>query len=495
MTMMTLIARPQVSELQLLASTPAGLATIAHPGWRYARHLQVLNQALIAVSLGRIRRLMVFMPPRHGKSQLVSETFPAWYIGTHPEHRVIAASYGATLAESFGRKARDLLTEYGPSLYGVTVSSATHAADRWDLHKHRGGMNTVGVGGAMTGMGASVLIIDDPLKNWEEAQSETVRDAIYDWYVSTARTRLTPRGAVILVMTRWHHDDLAGRLLKAQETGQGDRWHVLSMPALAESPDDALGREIGTALWPEQFDSEQLAATRAASGGRVWTALYQQRPSPESGATFQRPWFAHRYRELPNTLARRVMAVDSAFKTGVGSDFSVIATWGATAADYYALNVWRDRVEFPDLVRAILDQYARYRPDVVLVEDAASGQSAIQTLRRETNLPIVAVKPQGSKQSRADSVSPLFEAGKVHLPESADWLADFIEEHVSFPFAAHDDMVDTTSMALARLKPSQRAAYAPNVYDLDDVSDGSTSAPLSVPAATLTGFTSPLTDW
>lgn len=435
--------------MRLLGLTPAGLAILASNGtWQLARHLDVLNRRLMEVAAGRIRRLLVQLPPRHGKSELVSRYFPAWYLATHPEHRFMLTGYGNEFAETWGRASRDILTEWGPRLYGVQVSNTSSAADRWDLHKHRGGMITAGVGGQVTGYGSHILVIDDPLKDRREADSQHARDLLWKWYTDTIYPRLEPRARVILCMQRWHHDDLAGRLLKASESG-GDRWHVLNLPALAEE-DDQMGRLPGEALWPERFPVEELARIRANMSPRGWISQYQQRPAAEAGATFRQEWTAHRYRELP-MLNRRVMAIDTAFKTGISHDYSCIELWGAGDAGYYVMDCWREQVEYPDLKRAIVDHFNRYAPDAVLIEDAASGQSIIQDLKRTTTLPIIAVKAVGSKQARADSVSPLWEAGKVFLPESAPWLHIFLEEHLAFPFGAHDDTVDPGVYALMRL--------------------------------------------
>lgn len=447
-----------------------GLARIASSGkWQVAPHLALLNRKLLDVAAGRTRRLMVFMPPRSGKSELISTYFPAWYLSTHPEHRVILASYGSDFAAEFGRKARDIVMEHG-GLYGVEVRDNSKAADHWNIARHTGGMDTAGVGASLTGRGANLLLIDDPIKNWEEAQSSTTRDAIYNWFTSTAYTRLTPNGAVVLVMTRWHHDDLAGRLLKQMEQG-GDQWDVVSLPAICEDGDDPLQRPIGGALWPDRWPLERLYEIKATVGAHIWNSLYQQRPTPDRGERFRLEWFAKRYdnlTDLRGSLKRVVMSVDSAFKTGAGSDYSAIATWATDGVHYYLLNMVRERLEFPDLKRAIIEQYTTYRPDTVLIEDAASGQSIIQELQRGTSMPVVAIKPKGSKQARADLVLPLFEAGKVLLPANVPWLEDFIAEHLFFPKGAHDDMVDTTSMALNRLKTSE-VTIGPNIWEHNGV--------------------------
>jgi predicted phage terminase large subunit-like protein len=434
-------------------------------------HLALLDQRLCELARGDIKRLMVFMPPRHGKSMLCSQYFPAWAIGRY-QKKVILTSYEASFASSWGRKARDVLEVWGPAIFNVTVSDKSAAADWWELAGSDGAMMTAGMGGPITGKGGNILIIDDPVKNAEEARSLTIREKQWEWFASTAYTRMEPEweshaaytGAILLIMTRWNADDLAGRLLKRQAEG-GDAWHVVEMPALAEHDEYVkldggivYERKQGEALFPQRFPTDRLLSTQRQVGSRVWSALYQQRPAPDDGIVWRRTYFANRYREVPE-LRTIVQAVDSAFKTGVGSDYSVIATWGATATDFYLLDVWRAQVEFPELKHAIVDQATKRHPTAVLIEDAASGQSAIQELKRSTRLPIIPFPARGSKVSRADAVSPLGEAGKIWLPEHAPWLADWIEEHIAFPNGEHDDQCDTSSMALARLSQRKGTSF------------------------------------
>lgn len=450
-----------LNESQIISSTPAGLAIVdTDRAYQVPRHIAILNRKLIGVARGDIKRLMVFIPPRHGKSLLISQYFPAWYLGLFPERRFMLTSYGDDFSAGWGSKSRDLLRQWG-HLYGVAISDSSSSASAWNIAGNTGGLIAAGVGGQLTGYGAHILSIDDPYKSREEAKSITVRERVYEWYTQTAYPRLEPDGAVILVMQRWHHDDLAGRLLRDQS--HADRWDVVCLPAIAEEQDE-LGRMPGDALWPEHWPVEKLEAIKAAMGGYAWSSQYQQRPSPSKGATFRREWMDKRYRETP-LLPTIIQTIDSAFQTGVSNDYSVIATWGTDGKNYYLLDVWCERVEFPDLISAIKAQAARHRPNSIVIENAASGQSAIQTLKRETNLPIVGLRFKGSKQSRADSVSPLFEAGKVYLPDDAPWLSDWIEEHVQFPRAPHDDRVDTTSMALLRLREPD-ISYMPSVYEM-----------------------------
>lgn len=296
------------------------------------------------------------------------------------------------------------------------------------------------------------LIVDDPVKNAEEAASALVRENTWSWFTSTAYTRLEPGGRVVVIGTRWNEDDLIGRAL-----AQGG-WEHLDMPAIDEE---------GVALWPERFDLAALEDIRETLGSRMFEALYQQRPGPAEGAIWRREWWK-RYGAAPR-LRRVELFVDSAFKEGTGSDWSVIAAWGEDGqGSCYLLDLWRARVEFPELLRAIHDMHARHRdaaPVVpVVIEDRASGQSALQVLGRPMpdgewgTLPALPVAPfavRASKVSRSETVSPLAEAGRVFLPADAPWVGEFIEEHAVFPAGRHDDMVDTTAMALHRLRRKQ----------------------------------------
>ena len=414
------------------------------PSYEPAPHTRVLCDRLEAVERGEIQRLAVFMPPRHSKTYHVSERFPAWYLGRHPNHQVILASYGAERAEDASRKARNLMSsELWP--FSVKVAADSSAVNRW--HTDKGGVvMAAGVGGAMTGFGAHLLVIDDPVKNREEADSEIIRERAWGWYAEVARTRLMPGGAIVLCQTRWHEDDLAGRILTSDASGG---WRVLNLPALAEAG-DPLGRAEGDPLWPAWFDAGELLSLQTDLGPRSWAALYQQRPTSAEGGMFKRSWFTRRWTEAQRWKSV-VLAVDSAFKAGVANDYSALATWATDGVDYYLLNVIRARVEFPELCQLISSQYYEYRPHAVLIEDTASGQVAIQMLKRSSPMPIVPIKVTASKDARAQAVSPICEAGKVLLPLGAAWVDDWINEHAAFPAGRHDDMVDTTSMGLARL--------------------------------------------
>ncbi len=392
---------------------------------------------------------MVFMPPRHGKSEFISRYSTAWILGKFPDTRIILASYEADFAASWGRKARDLLEEHGPSLFGVRVSGKSSAANRWDIEGHEGGMVTAGVNGPITGKGADIAIIDDPVKNDQEAMSVTYQERTYEWYKSTFRTRLQRDGAIILIMTRWNENDLAGKLLAAQEE-DGEKWEVVNLPAIAEEG-DLLGRDPGQPLCPDLFTKDALESIKKAVGSYWWASLYQQRPSPAEGGIFKRNWWQY-YRQTPDRFDEVIQSWDMAFKDTKTADFVVGQVWGRKGADKYLLDQVRDRMDFPATIQAVRTLSAKWpQARVKLVEDKANGPAVIATLKKEIS-GLIPVEPQGSKESRAWAVSPEVEAGNVYLPDPsiAPWVHDFIEECAAFPNGANDDQVDAMSQALIR---------------------------------------------
>ena len=401
-------------------------------------HILHIRQHLDRVTAGEIRRLMIFVPPRHGKSELTTVRYPAWRLERAPETRVIIGCYNSTLAEVFGRSARRICSER------IALSADRTSVGDWETTAG-GGLRAVGVGSGVTGRGADVIIVDDPIKSREEANSQAYRDRVFNWWTDDLYTRLEPDAAIILILTRWHMDDLAGRILASEDA---PNWTVVSLPAFAEA-NDPLGRTEGEALCPERFDEEALATIKAVQGSS-FEALYQQRPSALEGAIFKRDWWRH-YREGP-TFSRIVQSWDTAFKAGEANDFSVCTTWGETKAGWYLLDRWKRRVEFPALKVMAQTLFEQFKPSVVLVEDKASGQSLIQELKRDTRLPILAIKVDSDKVSRAYAVTPLIETGRVFLPESAPWLVDYVDSMANFPNATYDDDVDSTTQALNYLR-------------------------------------------
>ncbi len=309
----------------------------------------------------------------------------------------------------------------------------------------------------MTGFGAHLLAIDDPIKGRAEANSELQRESQWEWYTEVARTRLMAQGRELLVTTRWHEDDIAGRI---HDTPAIAKWTVLRLPAVAEE-NDPIGRAPGEPLAPElgiEIPNPKLGEISV----RGFEALYQGNPTPAEGGLFKRAWFGCRYRELPK-LTKAALFLDGAWKDGIGNDRSAIGLWGTDDANYYLIDAWAKRVEYPDLKTKVKDYWNRWQgvaPTLwPCVEDAASGIPIIQEFKRTLTIPIVGVTVDKSKYTRAEAVTPLFEAGKCYLPEDAPWLDEWIEEHVSFP-GKHDDLVDTTSGALARLTNASTLTWA-----------------------------------
>jgi predicted phage terminase large subunit-like protein len=434
----------------VLATARASLecyAIAVFPSFESAAHHRLTIQKLEAVEAGEIRRLIITEPPRHGKSLLTCQIFPCWFLGRHPDRSVICATYGQDLSDDFGRRVRNLLADplHRAIFPGCRLSNDSASQRRFDLIPG-GSYFAVGRGDAITGRGANLMVIDDPLKDREEAYSETIRRKLHDWFGSVAYTRLAPDAGVVVVSTRWHEDDVVGWLLREH----GDEgWELLNLPAIAES--DEGFRKAGEALWPERFPLSRLEQIRQAVGGAAWAALYQQRPSAAEGAVFRREWW-RTYGEAPGSFKRIVQSWDTAFRSGAENDYSVCTTWGTTDTGYYLLALWRDRVEFPDLKRKLVALAEAWNPNAVLVEDKASGQSLVQEIQHDTALPIIPVKIDTDKVARAQAVTPLVESGRVFLPAGAAWLSDYVDELASFPRAVHDDMVDSTTQALNYLR-------------------------------------------
>ena len=471
--------RPDLADWQLdeaavpLAAPMAMRASLAEyvygtfPGeYDMAPHHALIIEHLEAVERGEIKRLMVRMPPRRGKSVLVSTHFPAWYLGRGPDRLIISASHTANLANRFSRKVRRQIESDRWPFPDVRLRRGESTVQRWGIEGHEGGYQAAGVGGSIVGDGADLLSIDDPIKGAEHARSQVRRDAVAEWFDEDALLRLSPDGAVILTMSARHEDDLSGRQLDAMRNG-GEQWTVLSLPEIAEDGEpDALGRKPGEVLWPTRYPAAKTDTIRLTMP-HVWFPQFQQRPSAATGKMIKRRHMSRRYD--PNVLPAFelvVLTVDSAFKEDVSNDPSAWAVWGATASHLYLIDAWAGRVEYPELITAIKDAYAKWEhlAPWVYIEDAASGQSAIQTLQRDSMIPVRAWTPRGSKVSRAQDASRFFAAGRVMLPDGAPWLHDWIEQHAAFPTGKHDDMVDTTSTAIERLA---RAIAVPGDVDPD----------------------------
>jgi predicted phage terminase large subunit-like protein len=437
-----------------------------HAGlYKPSRHNQLICDALQKVESGDIKQLMIFMPPRHGKSMTASETFPSYFIGKNPNRRVILASYGDSLARKFGRANKRKLEAYGEEVFDINLAKDNSSVTNWDVRNFRGGMVSTGIGGAITGEGADLLLIDDPIKNREEADSETYRNKVWHEWQNTLRTRLHAGGRVVIILTRWHEDDLAGRLLNPEYGGKPDDWHILSLPAICEAEGDVLGRKIGEPLWPEHgYDVEWAEEIKDAVGDRTWSALYQQRPAPSEGSIIRRDWFNYYYdlASLPK-FDTIIQSWDCAFKDKKDSDFVVGQVWGRVGPDKYLLAQTRARLDLPKTVQAIERMSYKYpKARLKLVEDKANGPAVVQTMRRQLS-GLVLVNPEGGKVARANAIAPEIESGNVFLPSPkiAPWINAFIDECTVFPNGANDDQVDCMTQALLRLAKKKHTGTLP----------------------------------
>lgn len=402
-----------------------------NPLYIRAGHHERICDRLEAVERGDIDRLMIFMPPRHGKSELASKRFPAWCLGRDPKRQIIAASYNSDLANDFGRNVRNLVNEpeFGQVFPNVTLAPDSQAANRMNTN-HKGAYVAAGVGTAVTGRGAHIALIDDPFKDREEADSERRRDLVWDWYRSTLYTRLMPGGAIVLIQTRWHEDDLAGRILEQE----ADQWEVLELPAISAG---------GEALWPEWYPIESLERIKATVGPREWSALYQQKPQPDEGTFFKREWF-QTWDKLPEL---RCYGTSDYAVTDGGGDYTVHRVWGIDGkGDAYRVGGWRGQTASDEWIEAKLDLIAKYKPLAWFGEGGVIQKAIEPMLRRrmrERNVHcrLEWISSVADKPTRARSFQALAATGRVFFEPGAD-----ISEHLVFPAGKHDDDVDCSSL-------------------------------------------------
>lgn len=425
---------------------PHTLATIASgERWKPYKHLELISKIVWSELIEGNARIIVEAPPRHGKSEFCSKWLPIWYLENFAYKSIMMASYSANLSQDFGRKVRNEIMQN--ARLDVKLDPSSFAAD--DFMTTKGGrLVATGVGGSMIGRGADLMLLDDLYAGWVEAQSERGRKNVWDWWEGTAEGRLEPNASVIIISTRWHMQDLSGKLVQKEGLKKdGGLWTKIHLPALCENPaTDLLGRKIGEALCPERYDEGHLLNIKQKRSPRIWQAQYQQNPIPVESIMFKREWWKD-YRELPNNLDI-VQIWDCAQKPGISNDRSVCATWGFTQTDAYLINIWKGKVEAPELERLAISQYNTFRPNFVMIEDASAGSSLIQYLKWKTKIPVQPYRPKGDKVTRALMTTPTIEAGKCHLPVSAPWREDFIAEHELFPDSEYKDQVDTTSMAI-----------------------------------------------
>lgn len=464
--------------------TPGRMAVQLDPRTVQTPALQVIDQALVDAFRTPDARLIVTMPPQEGKSTRVARDFLIWALTQNPEIRIIAGSYGQGLANRNGRVVRNMILSH-PEL-GLQIAPDNGSVHEWQLAGHQGGMLAVGRGTMVTGMPAELLVIDDPIKDRQEADSETIRDTCWEWYVESLSTRLAPGASVVVIMTRWHEDDLVGRLVAAED---GHLWRVINIPAEADhdpakGETDPLGRSPGEFMVSARGRTRrQWEAIRVRVGSRTWNALYQGRPAPAEGGIFKRDrWGEY---DIPLWLERPdgtrittgfdlvLQSWDMTFKDTRSSDYVVGQVWARRGLDIYLLDQVRGRWDFPETCRQLERLSAKW-PDAVLkvVEDKANGTAVIAQLRR-TVPGLVAETPTESKVARAQAGAPLQEAGNVHLPspQLAPWVGDFVEEHAAFPNGKHDDQVDGFSQAAKRMILIPLLEQQHGEYDTDDEYD------------------------
>ena len=426
------------------------------PTFISGRHHEKMASAFERVANGETKRLIINMPPRHTKSEFASYLLPAWFLGKFPQKKVIQTSHTAELAVGFGRKVRNLVdSEVYKSIFpGVGLQADSKAAGRWATNKG-GDYFAIGVGGAVTGKGADILIIDDPHSEQEAALSETnpeIYDKTYEWYTSGPRQRLQPGGAIIMVMTRWSKKDLTGQVLKAAAQRSGEDWEVIEFPALFEGDKP---------LWPEFWSKEELIALRAELPTGKWMAQYMQQPTSEVSAIIKREWWKVWEDDTPPPCEFLIQSWDTAFLKTERADYSACTTWGVfyqdddtglPQANIILLNSFKRRMEFPELKQRAMEEYTEWQPDALIVEAKATGAPLIFELR-SMGIPVQEFTPSrgNDKIARLNAVADIFASGHVWVPNTR-WADELVEEVASFPSGEHDDLVDSMTQALLRYR-------------------------------------------
>ena len=400
------------------------------------------------LATGEIKRLIINMPPRHTKSEFASYLLPAWMVGRNPKLKIIQATHTGELAIRFGRKAKNLIDsqEYA-KIFKTRLQEDSKAAGRWETAQG-GEYFAAGVGGAITGRGADLLIIDDPHSE-QDALSETSLENAYDWYTSGPRQRLQPGASIVLVMTRWSLKDLTGLLLKNQKEIKADQWEVVEFPAIMDD---------GAAMWPEYWKRDELEKVKATLPVGKWNAQWMQSPTSEEGAIIKREWWRKWKHDWIPDLHHVIQSYDTAFLKKETADFSAITTWGVfyenedAPASLILLDMVKGRWEFPDLRRRALQQYKYWSPETVIIESKATGLPLTYELR-QMDIPVVNFTPSrgNDKHARVNSVAPLFESGMIWAPDQK-FAEEVIEECAAFPFGDNDDLVDSTTQAVMRFR-------------------------------------------
>jgi predicted phage terminase large subunit-like protein len=439
-----------------------------YPDYKVGPHHLKLIQVFEDIAAGKKKRVVVNIAPRHGKSELISYLAPAWFLGKFPQKKIIMASHTADLAINFGRRVRNLVgsNEYKGIFPQVELQSDSKSASRWGTN-FNGEYFAIGVGGALAGRGADLFIIDDPHSEQDAKQNKaSVFLPAWEWFQSGPIQRLMPGGAIIVVMTRWSKLDLTGQIVSQMEREEGvDPWEVIEFPAI---------KDDGTALWPEFWDIEELLAKKASLDVRYWNAQYLQKPTSEEGALIKREWWNIWEGNTPPECEFTIMALDAAQETNNRADYNALTIWGVffneetNNFNIILLNAIKRRLEFPDLKKLVLEEYKEWQPDSFIVEKKSNGAALYQELRR-MGVPIGEFTPgKGQdKISRVNAISDLFSAGIVWAPEHR-WAKEVIEECNDFPSGTHDDLVDSTTLALLRFRQGGFLRLPSDEADVDD---------------------------
>ena len=424
------------------------------PGFIHGQHHALMAKKFEEIAEGKIKRLIINMPPRHTKSEFASYLLPAWYLGKFPSRKIIQCSNTSELAVGFGRKVRNLVDgdTYAKVFPNVSLRHDSKAAGRWATNAN-GDYFAIGVGGTVTGKGADLLIIDDPHSEQEAALASgnpEVYDKVFEWYESGPRQRLQPGGAIVIVMTRWGKRDLTGRVLQSMVERDGDEWEIISLPAIKKNEKP---------LWPEFWSYEELVKLRNVLPISKWSAQYQQNPTSEEGAIVKREWWQIWEEKNPPICDFIIQSWDTAFTKNERSDYSACTTWGVfkinedpNNVNVILLDAHKERLEFPELKKRAMELYQEWQPDAFIVEAKASGAPLIYELR-SMGIPVQEFTPVrgNDKISRINAVADLFASGKIWCPPTR-WAEEVMEEMAAFPNSDHDDLVDSTTQALIRFR-------------------------------------------
>ena len=419
------------------------------PDFVEGKHHKIIADKFNKLAEGKIKRLIINMPPRHTKSEFASYLLPAWMVGRDPKLKIIQSTHTTELAVRFGRKAKTLMdSEEYKQVFKTRLREDSQAAGKWETQQG-GEYYAAGVGSAITGRGANLLIIDDPHSEQDALNMQALERA-YEWYTSGPRQRLQPGGAIVLVMTRWNTKDLTGALLSAQREAKADQWEIVEFPAILPS---------GKPVWPEYWKLEELEAVKASAGIQKWNAQYMQNPTSEEGAIIKREWWNDWEPDYIPALRHVIQSYDTAFMKKETADYSAITTWGVfyrnedSGPQLILLDAVKDRFEFPELRRVALEQYGYWKPETVIIESKASGLPLTYELRK-MGIPVINYTPSkgNDKHTRVNSVAPLFESGCIWAPKNKEFAQEVIEECAAFPYGDHDDLVDSMTQAVMRFR-------------------------------------------